>query len=128
MASDFTGDSQLQKADLPLGFDLQDAIRRRAEEIYVRSGKVEGHDLENWALAEAEILRESALPTPKRAVMIRVKGVQYVGEYDVVHCGDYTPGEFRVGADVAVRFDGDKMFVKRTNGSELETDLVYLSN
>ena len=60
--------------------DRQEAIRRRAEEIYVRNGKIPGRDLENWAQAEQEILRESA---PRRtAIIVKVNGAEYVGEYD----------------------------------------------
>ena len=44
--------------------DLQEAIRRRAEEIYIRNGKIPGHDLENWAQAEHEIMREFTEPAP----------------------------------------------------------------
>ena len=33
----------------------------------------------------------------------------------------YIPGEFGSGAAVSVRFEGDKMFVRRKNGKELET-------
>jgi len=40
----------------PQPADLHEAIRRRAEEIYVRSGRIPGRDVENWAQAEREIL------------------------------------------------------------------------
>jgi hypothetical protein len=105
--------------------DLQEAIRRRAEEIYVRSGRAPGHDLENWVQAESEILHQSAeTSSRKTAVVVTVNGVKYVGEYDPASCGGYTPGEFGEGARVRVRFAGDKMFVKRPNGKELETTIV----
>ncbi|HLZ41513.1 MAG TPA: DUF2934 domain-containing protein [Candidatus Sulfotelmatobacter sp.] len=104
--------------------DLQEAIRRRAEEIYVRSGRIPGRDLENWARAEQEIRREVASPARHTAVVIRVQGVQYVGEYNPESAGGYKPGEFGSGAAVRVRFEGDKMFVTRANGSELETRIV----
>jgi len=108
---------------------LQEAIRRRAEEIYVRNGKVPGRDLENWKQAEQEILRESAEQTARRtAVVVTVNGVKYVGEYDPAHCGGYKPGEFAAGVRVPVRFDGDKMFVRRPNGLELETTIVHRTN
>jgi hypothetical protein len=35
--------------------DLREAMRRRAEEIYEKSGRIPGRDLHNWALAEAQI-------------------------------------------------------------------------
>jgi hypothetical protein len=104
---------------------VHDAIRRRAEEIYIRSGRVAGRDIQNWAQAEAEIMNELAagsgcLP----AIVINVEGVQYVGEYDPNSAGDYKPGEFAVGTAIPIRFDGDKMFVLRPNGCELETTIV----
>jgi hypothetical protein len=105
--------------------ELQEAIRRRAEEIYVRNGRVPGRDAENWAQAEQEVRQELAhASTRKTAVVVIVNGVKYVGEYDAASCGDYRPGEFGSGARVPVRFDGDKMFVKRPNGMELETRIV----
>jgi len=105
--------------------DLHEAIRRRAEEIYVRNGRIPGRDLENWALAEEEIRRESpAHPARRTAIVVRVNGVQYVGEYDVGSGAGYTPGEFGPADPVPVRFHGDKMFVKRPNGRELETTIV----
>ena len=37
---------------------------------------------------------------------------------------DAEDGEFGADASVPVRFHGDKMFVKRPNGKELETTIV----
>lgn len=105
--------------------DQHEAIRRRAEEIYIRNGRIPGRDLDNWAQAEKEILREFAEPLAcRKAIVVKVDGVQYVGEYDPALAHGYTPGEFGPGARLAVRFDGDKMFVKRPNGKELETRIV----
>ena len=105
--------------------DRREAIRRRAEEIYIRSGRIPGRDLENWMQAEQEILREAAGTTARRkAIVVRVQGVEYVGEYDPASSDGYTPGELKKGVAVAVRFSGDKMFVKRPNGRELETTVV----
>jgi hypothetical protein len=105
--------------------DQHDAIRRRAEEIYIRSGKIPGHDLDNWAQAEQEILRESGEPPARRtAIVVRVAGAEYVGEYRANSADGYHPGEFGPGAAVPVRFQGDKMFVQRPNGKFLETTIV----
>lgn len=105
--------------------DLHEAIRRRAEEIYIQNGKVPGHDLENWSQAEQEIMSELANPGGRRnAVVVRVNGVGYVGEYKPESAGGYTPGEFGSGTSVPVRFEGEKMFVTRPNGEELETTIV----
>lgn len=103
---------------------MHEAIRLRAEEIYIRNGRIPGHDLENWAQAEAEIKREAAAASPRKAVVVRVNGVQYFGEYRPEDCDGYQPGELGKGKVVPVRFAGNKMFVKRPNGKELETTIV----
>jgi hypothetical protein len=104
--------------------DLQEAVRRRAEEIFVRSGKLPGRDLQNWGQAEAEILREFSAATRRFAIVVKVNGVQYVGEYRPSAAGGYRPGEFSAGAPVPVRFQGEKMLVIRSNSQELETTIV----
>jgi hypothetical protein len=103
----------------------QEAIRLRAAEIYERNGRKAGHDVQNWVQAEAEIQREyEARSAPKAAVVVNVEGVRYVGEYRLSSADGYEPGEFASGEPVPVRIDGDKMYVKRPNGRELETQIV----
>lgn len=105
--------------------DLHEAIRRRAEEIYERSGRAPGRDIENWTQAEQEIRRLAARYAGRRtAVVVKVNGVEYVGEYTFTAADGYAPGEFAAGDPVAVRFEEDKMYVKRANGKELETRIV----
>jgi hypothetical protein len=105
--------------------DQHQAIRRRAEEIYIRNGRIPGRDVENWAQAEEEILRESSSPaTPRTAIVVKVNGVQYVGEYKIAAADGYLPGELGPGAAVHVRFHGDKMFIQRPDGRILETSVV----
>jgi hypothetical protein len=104
--------------------DLQGAIGRRAREIYEKSGRVAGRDIENWVRAEAEILAEQKRAVRKSAIIVRIDGVQYVGEYHPASAGGYTPGEFAAGDPVPIRFDGDQMFVRRRNGKELATRIV----
>jgi len=101
-----------------------EAICRRAREIYEHSGRIPGRDLQNWAQAEAEIRSETALHAHRQAVVIKVEGVQYVGEYDSALAAGYTPGEFRAGDPVRVHFDSGKMYVYRSNGQQLETTIV----
>ena len=103
---------------------MHEAIRRRAEEIYIRSGRIPGRDLDNWSQAEQEIRREAVAATPRKAVVVRVDGVEYFGEYHPDDCDGYQPGELGKGKVVPVRFAGNKMFVKRANGKELETTIV----
>ena len=105
--------------------EQREAIRRRAEEIYIRNGKIPGHDLDNWAQAEQEILGAAAARLVSRtAIVVRVNGAEYVGEYIPAASGGYSPGEFGPGAPVPVRFHGDKMLVQRPNGKVLETTIV----
>ena len=101
-----------------------EAICRRAREIYEESGRIHGRDLQNWAQAEAEIRPETAPPALRHAVVIKVEGVRYVGEYDSALAAGYTPGEFAAGAPVRVRFNSGKMYVSRPNGQHLETTIV----
>ena len=39
--------------------DLEEQIRVRAHEIYEQRGKDEGHDIDDWLQAEAELTRNS---------------------------------------------------------------------
>jgi hypothetical protein len=103
---------------------LQEAIRRRATELYQRSGAVAGHDAENWCQAEAEILRESATHPVRRAVVVNIEGVVYTGEYEATSADGYTPGEWKPGDPVPVRLAGDKLYLRRPNGQELQTTVV----
>lgn len=55
--------------------EQQEAIRRRAEEIYIRSGRIPGRDVENWVQAESEILREAEERASRQtAVVVKVDG------------------------------------------------------
>ena len=104
--------------------DLQEAIRHRAEEIYLRNGSIPGRDAENWAQAEQEIHQEAEKRSRRSAIVVKVNGVQYIGEYEPEFADGYVPGEFGAGVSVPVRMHGDRMFVKRPNGKELETRIV----
>ena len=105
--------------------ELHESIRRRAEEIYHRNGGIPGRDRENWAQAEAEILREGSTTPRRTAIVLNVDGLQYVAEYNAANSDGYTPGEFRRGTPIPVRIEGDKMFVTRGNGREFETRIVH---
>ena len=106
--------------------EVEQAIRRRAERLYEERGCLPGHEVEDWLRAEAEVLREIELAQPPKPalVVIRFQGASYAGEYDANRCEGYTPGEFRTGAPVEVRFAADHMYVKRPNGKELATKVV----
>lgn len=120
MDTDLLSDSQGSL----LAKDLHEAIRRRAEEIYIQNGRTPGRDVENWTQAEQEIIEQAAKQKRRSAVVLKVNGVQYVGEYEPESSDGYVPGEFGIGSSVTVRFQGDKMFVKRANGKELATRIV----
>jgi len=80
--------------------------------------------MENWTRAEREILESEARQNRRAAIVVKVHGVQYVGEYQPEYADGYIPGEIGAGSSVAVRLQGDKMYVKRSNGKELETRIV----
>jgi hypothetical protein len=102
--------------------EAKEAVSRRARQIYEKGGKIAGRDLENWMQAEAEIVHELSRFSDRRlAFVVRVDGVQYVGEYSVDSANGYAPGEFASGDPVPVRFVGNKMLVERPNGRVLET-------
>lgn len=123
MPTDTSPESVLSGVSHPDTGDLHDAIRRRAEEIYERNGRIPGRDIENWTQAEQEVLREAEQRSVRRtAVVVKVNGIDYVGEYS--SATGYTPGEFGAGDPVVVRFEEDKMYVRRPNGRELETRIV----
>ena len=103
---------------------VQEAIRRRATELYLRKGAVEGRDTENWYQAEAEILRESAARLARPAVVVNVEGVVYTGEYQPHSAEGYSPGEWKAGDLVRVRLAGNKLYLRRQNGRELQTTIV----
>lgn len=104
---------------------LHEAIRQRAQEIYESGGRIPGRDIENWVQAEREIRGEFRQEAERRtAVVVRVNGIDYIGEYALAAADGYAPGEFAAGDSVAVRFEEDKMYVKRQNGKELETRIV----
>lgn len=107
-----------------LATDLQEATRRRAEEIYVQSGRIPGRDVENWTQAEREIREQAEKRNRRAAIIVRVNGAQYVGEYCPELADGYVPGEIGSGSSVPVRLKGNKMYVKRPNGRELETTVV----
>ena len=102
---------------------LLEAIRRRATELFQRSGGIAGHDTENWYRAEAEILREEARRA-RPAVVVNIDGVVYTGEYESASAAGYTPGEWLPGQPVPVRLAGNKLYLRRPNGRELQTTVV----
>jgi len=106
----------------------EQAIRRRAQELYEERGRVPGHEVEDWLRAEAEVKRESEPRAPRPAyVSVKVEGVTYIGEYDAASCQGYQPGEFRAGDQIRVMVNRDKMVVVRPNGVRLETRVVRAS-
>lgn len=67
--ADLCPDQRIASANLPppssfeettwptIPADRHEATRGHAEEIYIRTGKIPGQEVENWAQAEPEILR-----------------------------------------------------------------------
>ncbi|MGA7220923.1 MAG: hypothetical protein WBX38_21590 [Candidatus Sulfotelmatobacter sp.] len=104
--------------------DPQKAILLRVTEPHHSCGALESRDAESWYHAEAEILRESNLRPLRRAVIVNIRGVVYTGEYDCNAAEGYTPGEWNPGDPVPVRVAGDKLYLRRRNGRELQTAIV----
>jgi hypothetical protein len=50
--------------------------------------------------------------------------VVYTGEYEATTAEGYTPGEWKAGDPVPVRLAGDKLYLRRPNGKELQTTIV----
>ena len=46
-------DPERKRLNSPL--EIEEAVRRRAYEFYEQRGYVEGHDVEDWLLAEQEV-------------------------------------------------------------------------
>jgi hypothetical protein len=42
---------------VPSPHQIQERIRRRAHEIYEARGREDGHDLDDWLIAESEVTR-----------------------------------------------------------------------
>jgi DUF2934 family protein len=101
----------------------EDAVRRRAQQMFEQRGRIPGHEVEDWLRAEAELRRESASRNSAH-VLIKLDGVNYTGEYDPTNCDGYHPGELAPGTRTRIRLVQDKMFIQRPNGKELETTIV----
>jgi len=125
-ASDSKALRQFCMAEMSRKYSPQilEAIRRRATELYLRCGGIEGHDEENWYKAEAEIIRETSTRSARRAVVVNIQGVVYTGEYEFDTADGYTPGEWQPGDPVPIRLAGDKLYLRRRNGRELQTTVV----
>jgi hypothetical protein len=48
------------ESDSTFSIDPQEQVRRRAFEIYVQRGAQDGHDLDDWLQAEAEIISQQS--------------------------------------------------------------------
>jgi hypothetical protein len=109
--------------------EIEAAIRRRAEELYRQRGGAPGDAVEDWLKAEAEVLCKFEVPAESKPayLVIRLHGVTYTGEYDARDSGGYQPGEFAAGEPIRVRFEGEMMFIRRPNGSELSARVVKKS-
>ena len=127
---------------------LEEAIGRRARELYDLRGRVEGHDLEDWLQAEAELtgkiekqekpshektcVEGTEWPSPPAAPAnrkpaffnVKVDGVLYTVEYDSNRCDSYNPGMLKKGQPLQLRLEDNKLYVKLPNNQELETKVI----
>jgi len=65
MKRDFDHPTPKKKKTPSTADEIENAIRRRAYELYEERGYVDGFELEDWAQAEAELLNSK--PTAKAA-------------------------------------------------------------
>lgn len=127
---------------------LKQAIARRARELYQMRGCEEGHALEDWLRAEAEVTGKwdtqgkhsaesssegekprspasgGAVGSKSAFFNVKVDGVLYTVEYDPSRCDSYRPGMLRKGQPVELRFEQDKVYLKLPNCKELEAKVV----
>jgi hypothetical protein len=99
------------------------AIRRRATELWEIRGRKDGHSVEDWVQAEKEVTAawQNQISVRRAHLLVKVREVLYTGEYDPEDAAGYKPGEFAPGEAIALRFDGEIMFVRRRNGGEFQT-------
>ena len=105
-------------------FQEEEAIRKRAEEIYEQEGRVAGHDEENWLRAEAEVTAEAASKNPTRCarILIKANGSLITVQYDP-QTTDSRPGEL-AGQPGRICIDNDRTVITRKNGGVLETSIL----
>ena len=117
----------LQKKRSP---EMEEAIRRRARELWEQRGRLDGHAEEDWAQAEVEVNRTLLEQAHRRKALIRIKvgDTIYTAEYDGEHAHGYQPGEFAPGKLLELRCADDKIYIKLPNGNELETRIVKSEN
>lgn len=101
-----------------------ETLRRHGAQICEISHAAKRYDAENCYQAEAEVLRESTLQSLRRAIVVNIEGVVYTGEYECGAADGYVPGEWKAGDPIAVRVAGDKLYLRRRNGREIETTIV----
>jgi hypothetical protein len=102
----------------------QAAIRRRASQICNRSGAVEDRDAEHRYRVKAELRREKTVHRLRRAVVIKIQGVDYTVQYECSAEDGYAPGEWKVGDPIPIRVAGNKLYLRRRNGHELQATIV----
>jgi hypothetical protein len=49
-----------KETDSTFSIDPQEQVRRRAFEIYIQRGAQDGHELDDWLQAEAEIISQQS--------------------------------------------------------------------
>jgi hypothetical protein len=103
--------------------DPRQPLRHRGEGRRVGAGQAE-LEWQDCREGEAEVLRESGTCLTRASVVINLEGVVYTGEYDFATAGDYMAGEWQGGDRIPVRLAGDRLYLRRPDGRELETQVV----
>jgi hypothetical protein len=105
--------------------EVHEAIVRRARELWEQRGRIDGHASEDWAQAEAEIREQLAASRGASAALLSVKchAFVYTCRYDR-NCVAYRPGDFAPGDPIHFRVADDKLYLKLSDGDELETTII----
>jgi len=67
VSSKRAGKARTRSAAIGHGNNLEEEIRKRAYEIYLERGKVDGNAEDDWLRAEAEILHQRAGKAPEES-------------------------------------------------------------
>jgi hypothetical protein len=105
--------------------EVQQAIVRRARELWEKRGRIDGHANEDWTQAEAEIREQLAASRDASSAFLAVKchAFVYTCRYDR-NCVAYRPGDFAPGDPIRFRVTDGKLFLKLTDSRELETTII----
>jgi hypothetical protein len=119
------GMSVLAESPATTEAEVQQAIVRRARELWEQRGRIDGYATEDWAQAEAEIREQLAASRDASPAFLSVQSQAFVYtcRYDR-NCVAYRPGDFAPGDPIRFRVADGKLYLKLTDSHELETTII----